>query len=70
MFDFIMKNLKESHIKLKLVRNLCILKVFHLNIIKKKLNEFKETYKIIYYFLIFSFFFSVFPFLTFSLKFF
>ena len=45
MFDFIMKNLKESHIKLKLVRNLCILKVFHLNIIKKKLNEFKEAYK-------------------------
>ena len=75
MFDFIMKNLKESHIKLKLVRNLCILKVFHLNIIKKKLNEFKEAYKNnLLFFNLFFFFLSAFPFyfpfLAFSLKFF
>ena len=30
MFDFVMKNTKESQIQLKLIKNLCILKLFNL----------------------------------------
>ena len=41
MFGFIMKNTKENQISLKLIKNLCILKLFNFNILEKnKLNEF------------------------------
>ena len=41
MFGFTMKNTKENQISLKLIRNLCILKLFNFNILEKnKLNEF------------------------------
>ena len=35
MFDFIVKNIKENQIKLKLIRNFYILKLFNLHIIKE-----------------------------------
>ena len=41
MFGFIMKNTKENQISLKLIRNLCLLKLFNFNIMEEnKLNEF------------------------------
>ena len=41
MFGFIMKNTKENQISLKLIRNLCILKLFNFNIMEEnRLNEF------------------------------
>ena len=41
MFSFIMKNTKENQISLKLIRNLCIIKLFNFNVMEKnKLNEF------------------------------
>ena len=36
MFGFIMKNTKENQISLKLIRNLCILKLFNFNIMEEK----------------------------------
>ena len=35
MFGFIMKNTKENQISLKLIRNLCILKLFNFNIMEE-----------------------------------
>ena len=61
MSNFTQKNTKENQIKLKLIRNLCNLKLFNLNTIEKnKLNNFKEIYKnnLLFSNLFFLFFFS------------
>ena len=45
MFCLVMKNIKKSNI-IKINKNLCILKLFNLDIIKKnKWNEFEEAFK-------------------------
>ena len=57
-----MKNIKENQISLKLVKILCILKLFCLNIMEKnKLNKFKNKNKnnLLFHFFL-PFFFSIF----------
>ena len=46
MFGFTMENTKKNQIYLKLVRNVCILKLFNLYIIKEnEWKEFEKAYK-------------------------
>ena len=46
IFDFIIKNIKKKTIKYKVIRNLYILKLFNLYIIKEnKLNKYKKVFK-------------------------
>ena len=67
MFGFTTKSRKRNQIELKLVGNLCILKLLNSYITKENnLNEFEETYKIIYCLLIFFFFHIFLP--SYSLK--